>query len=228
MPGGEAAIREPWRMAFAHLKAAGFSDGEAGELTGATDQEVRLLSRMIERGINSPLTSSLGRLFDAAAAVILKRRKVDYDAQAAIEMEGIAVNEPATLGRPDYIPQLRPPNAENGNASTLQLPDLWHALVEDLRNNVPRQEIAARFHSGIAQGLIAATVGARESTGITQVALSGGCMHNRRLARLLRSGLEEEGIQVLEHRQVSPGDGGLSYGQAAVAAAILEREVTHQ
>jgi hydrogenase maturation protein HypF len=228
MPGGEAAIREPWRMAFAHLKAAGFSDGEAGELTGATDQEVRLLSRMIERGINSPLTSSLGRLFDAAAAVILKRRKVDYDAQAAIEMEGIAVNEPATLGRPDYIPQLRPPNAENGNASTLQLPDLWHALVEDLRNNVPRQEIAARFHSGIAQGLIAATVGARESTGITQVALSGGCMHNRRLARLLRSGLEEEGFQVLEHRQVSPGDGGLSYGQAAVAAAILEREVTHQ
>jgi hydrogenase maturation protein HypF len=228
MPGGEAAIREPWRMAFAHLKAAGFSDGEAGELTGATDQELRLLSRMIERGINSPLTSSLGRLFDAAAAVILKRRKVDYDAQAAIEMEGIAVNEPATLGRPDYIPQLRPPNAENGNASTLQLPDLWHALVEDLRNNVPRQEIAARFHSGIAQGLIAATVGARESTGITQVALSGGCMHNRRLARLLRSGLEEEGFQVLEHRQVSPGDGGLSYGQAAVAAAILEREVTHQ
>jgi len=228
MPGGEAAICEPWRMAFAHLKAAGFSDGEAGELTGATDQEVRLLSRMIERGINSPLTSSLGRLFDAAAAVILKRRKVDYDAQAAIEMEGIAVNEPATLGRPDYIPQLRPPNAENGNASTLQVRDLWHALVEDLRNNVPRQEIAARFHSGIAQGLIAATVGARESTGITQVALSGGCMHNRRLARLLRSGLEEEGFQVLEPRQVSPGDGGLSYGQAAVAAAILEREVTHQ
>ena len=228
MPGGEAAIREPWRMAFAHLKAAGFSDGEAGELTGATDQEIRLLSRMIERGINSPLTSSLGRLFDAAAAVILKQREVDYDAQAAIEMEGIAVNEPATLRCQDYIPKLRAPNAENGNASTLEVRDLWHALVQDLRDNVPPEEIAARFHSGIARGFIAAAVGARESTGITQVALSGGCMHNRRLARLLRSGLEEEGFQVFEHRQVSPGDGGLSYGQAAVAAAILEREVTHQ
>jgi hydrogenase maturation protein HypF len=228
MPGGEAAIREPWRMAFAHLKAAGFSDAEAGELTGATDQEVRLLSRMIERGINSPLTSSLGRLFDAAAAVILKRRKVDYDAQAAIEMEGIAVNEPAALSRPDYIPKLRPPNAKNGNASTLQVRDLWHALVHDLRDNVPPEQIAARFHSGIAQGFIGAAVGARESTGITQVALSGGCMHNRRLARLLRSGLEEEAFQVFEHRHVSPGDGGLSYGQAAVAAAILEREVTQQ
>jgi hydrogenase maturation protein HypF len=227
MPGGEAAIREPWRMAFAHLRAAGFSDDEARELTGATDQEARLLSRMIERGINSPLTSSLGRLFDAVAAVILNRRKVDYDAQAAIELEGIAISEPATLDAMDYIPELRPANAQIGSHNIFHVHHLWRALVRDVREGVPQGEIAARFHSGVARGFIGAAVGARQSTGIIQVALSGGCMHNRRLAHLLRCGLEEEGFQVFQHRQVSPGDGGLSYGQAAVAAAILESDDTH-
>jgi hydrogenase maturation protein HypF len=97
MPGGEAAIREPWRMAFGHLIAAGFSEDRARELVGATEQEARVTRRMIERQINSPYTSSLGRLFDAAAAVILNRRKVDYEAQAAIELEGCAVDLPNEL-----------------------------------------------------------------------------------------------------------------------------------
>lgn len=215
MPGGEAAIREPWRMAFAHLIAAGFPEDEARELTGASDQEAHLLSRMMARAINSPLTSSLGRLFDAAAAVILNRRKVDYDAQAAIELEGIALNESDRLRRQDYVPELHAPGV-------LQIGGLWRVLADDLRRGVPESQVAAQFHSGIAEGFILAATKARESTGITQVALSGGCMHNRRLARLLRSGLEEEGFTVFQHRQVSPGDGGLSYGQAAVAAAILD------
>ena len=92
MPGGEAAIREPWRMALGHLHAAGF-DIESPELLallGCKEQEARVLRRMIERGLNAPLTSSLGRLFDAVAAVVLRRGVVDYEAQAAIELEGIA------------------------------------------------------------------------------------------------------------------------------------------
>ena len=224
MPGGEAAIREPWRMAFAHLIDAGFTDEEARELTGASDREARLLSRMIARGINSPLTSSLGRLFDAAAAVVLKRRRVDYDAQAAIELEGIAVRESDSVRQSEYVPELF---AGPSNSRVLRIERLWRALVEDLRAGGPQSKIAAQFHAGIAQGFIAAAVCARESSGIAEVALSGGCMHNRRLARLLRSGLEEEGFKVFQHRQVSPGDGGLSYGQAAVAAAILKKETTH-
>ena len=215
MPGGEAAIHEPWRMAFSHLKAAGLSDEAARELVGASEQEARLLSRMIERRINSPLTSSLGRLFDAAAAVILSRRKVDYDAQAAIELEGIAVNESDPPHRADYVPEL-------SNSGVLRLDHLWHALVDDLRRGVPRERIAADFHAGIANVFIDAATNARESTCIALVAMSGGCMHNRRLSRLLRRGLEEKGFKVFLHRQVSPGDGGLSYGQAAVAAAILK------
>jgi hydrogenase maturation protein HypF len=227
MPGSEAAIREPWRMAFAHLIAAGFTDDEARKLTSASDQEARLLSRMMAREINSPLTSSLGRLFDAAAAVILNRRTVDYDAQAAIELEGMAVDEPDSLRRSEYVPELAGSNASQGSPKILNIVRLWRALVDDLRRGVPKARIAAQFHTGIARGFIAAATNARESTAITQVALSGGCMHNRRLARLLRSGLEAEGFQVFQHRQVSPGDGGLSYGQAAVAAAILEREADH-
>lgn len=227
MPGGETAIREPWRMAFAHLIAAGFTREEATKLTGASDAESRLLARMMDRKINSPLTSSLGRLFDAAAAVILSRRKVDYDAQAAIELEGIAINEPDIFGRSEYVPELIDSGASHGSSKIPKVAHVWRALINDLHNGVCKAEIAARFHNGVAEGLVAAAAKARESTAINQVALSGGCMHNRRLARLLRSGLEQQGFQVFQHSQVSPGDGGLSYGQAVVAAAILEKEADH-
>ena len=97
----------------------------------------------------------------------------------------------------------------------------WAELLEDLRAGASKSRIAARFHAGVATAFIGAAKMARENTRIEKVAFSGGCLHNRRLARLLRTGLEEEGFQVFEHRTVSPGDGGLSYGQAAVAAAIL-------
>ncbi|HEY2472061.1 MAG TPA: carbamoyltransferase HypF [Terracidiphilus sp.] len=223
IPGGEAAIQEPWRMAFAHLTAAGFSPEEARELTGASEQETRLIARMIEREVNSPLTSSLGRLFDAAAAVILNRRKVDYDAQAAIELEGIAVDE-SDRNRPQgYVPQLTT-HGRIGSGLVLSIDGLWHSVVDDLRGGVSKARIAAQFHAGIAEGFIQAAASARESAGISRVVLSGGCIHNRRLARILRSGLEAEGFQVSQHRQVSPGDGGLSYGQAAVAAAMLKNK----
>ncbi len=226
MPGGEAAIHEPWRMAFGHLIAAGFSEAEARELVGATEQESRVMNRMIERQINAPLTSSLGRLFDAAAAVILGRRKVEYEAQAAIELEGIAVDEPDPIRRQDYVPELFVPDKNPDGSLSLKVGNLWRAIAEDLKRGVPRTRIAAQFHSGISEGFIRTVANAREKTGINEVALSGGCMHNRRLAGLLRSGLVAEGFKVYRHSRVSPGDGGLSYGQAAVAAAILYSEST--
>jgi hydrogenase maturation protein HypF len=217
MPGGEVAIREPWRMAFGHLIAAGFSVDEAKELTGASDQEARLLSRMIERGLNTPLTSSLGRLFDAVAAVVLNRREVDYEAQAAIELEGIAVDEDDRLRYQDYVPELW---AGEGSL-ILKTGHLWRRVIEDAKRGVSGKRIAAAFHAGVAEGFIAAASNARVETGIAQVVMSGGCLHNRRLARLLREGLEEEGFKVYWHDKVSPGDGGLSYGQAVVGAAIV-------
>ncbi len=111
--------------------------------------------------------------------------------------------------------------------SRIGLRALWRAIVADVVEGVPRAEIAARFHAAIAKAFIRAAQSTSVATGIRQVALSGGCMHNRRLAGLLRAGLEAQGLQVFQHRKVSPGDGGLSYGQAAVAAAILYSETTH-
>jgi hydrogenase maturation protein HypF len=222
MPGGDAAVREPWRMAFGHLHTAGLDVISTSNLEklGAAEKESQLLSRMIERRINAPLTSSLGRLFDAAAAVILGRRKVDYEAQAAIELEGLAVDEPddvesypITVGGGDW-PR---------HPVHLGVASMWREMLADLDSGISKSRISARFHAGIAEGFVQTGIAARLATGIGTVALSGGVMHNRRLVRLLRRGLESQGFEVFQHRRVSPGDGGLSYGQAAVAGAILKK-----
>jgi hydrogenase maturation protein HypF len=144
---------------------------------------------------------------------------VDYEAQAAIELEGVAADGDDRLRHQEYVPEL----CAGDGAFILKTGNLWRRLIDDARA-MPREKIAAEFHAGMAKGFIKAASNARERAGIHQVALSGGCMHNRRLARLLRAGLEEEGFQVFQHRQVSPGDGGLSYGQAVVAAAILRKQ----
>jgi hydrogenase maturation protein HypF len=223
MPGGDAAVREPWRMALAHLRAAGFdvASPEILDRLGAKENEARLLARMMERGINAPLTSSLGRLFDAVAAVVLNRRAVDYEAQAAIELEGMAVHEPDDVDGYDIA--LHGASWGQREPMQLKLAPLWSELLHDLGRGLAKSRISARFHVGIARAFVRVALAARATTGIGTVALSGGVMHNRRLVRLLRVGLESEGFRVFQHAQVSPGDGGLSYGQAASAAAILQK-----
>ena len=223
MPGGEAAIREPWRMALGHLQAAGFSvcDAATLHLLSATKQEAQVLARMMERRFNTPLTSSCGRLFDAVAAVVLERREVDYDAQAAIELEGVAVEEPDA---PGYAIELTGGDWTRREPVRMSVAPLWSELIDDLQLGVSRARMAARFHAGVAAGFVQAAARARAATGLDRVSLSGGCMHNRLLARLLRRGLEAEGFAVYQHRHVSPGDGGLSYGQAVVAAAMLKKD----
>jgi hydrogenase maturation protein HypF len=218
MPGGEAAIKEPWRMAFAALRGAGFAADKAAKLVGASSLEARVVERMMERGVNVPLTSSLGRLFDSVAAVLLRRRVVDYEAQAAIELEGLCVDEPDHLDRIDYIPEI-----VEGQPLILKTGQTLSAVIDDLRRGVANKRVGSNFHSGVAEGFVQVAMRAREETGIMQVAMSGGCLHNRRLSTLLRSRLTEEGFRVYAHRRVSPGDGGLSYGQVAVAVAILSQ-----
>jgi len=220
MPGGDAAVKEPWRMAFSALRAAGFDAEEAAALTGLSVREARVVDRMIVRGVNAPLTSSLGRLFDAAAVLVLGRRRVDYEAQAAIELEGAAVDE--ADDEPGYTMELADGDWDTKKPLKICAGPLWRELLNDLAQGVSKKRIAARFHAGVADGFVQTSIRARTATGVRQVVMSGGCMHNRRLARLLRTGLEAEGFEVHQHRQVSPGDGGLSYGQAAVAAARLD------
>jgi hydrogenase maturation protein HypF len=228
MPGGDAAVREPWRMAFGYLVTAGFDSADPAilNLLGATQHEARILGRMIERGVNTPLTSSCGRLFDAVAAVVLHRREVDYEAQAAIELEGAAAESPVELRVPvQHQAELLGGDWIRREPVRISVAQLWRAILVDLAAGVEAPEIATRFHAALARAFVLAAERARVATGIQQVALSGGCMHNRRLTMLLRAGLEEGGFKVFEQTRVSPGDGGLSYGQAAVAASILYSEV---
>jgi hydrogenase maturation protein HypF len=226
MPGGEKAIREPWRMALGHLHAAGF-DIESPQmlaLVGAKQQDAHVLRRMIEHELNTPLTSSCGRLFDAVAAVVLGRGVVDYEAQAAIELEGLAVDEPDDLDGGYSFEFLREDGSPQAPTRISAAP-MWRELLADLRDGMSKSRITARFHAGVASAFIRAAVLARSATGLQKVALSGGCMHNRRLARLLRSGLAAQEFEVFQHTQVSPADGGLSYGQLVVAAARLAKQL---
>jgi hydrogenase maturation protein HypF len=159
------------------------------------------------------------------AAVTLQRTEVDYEAQAAIELEGLAVDEPYEIGAATaYEMELIGGNWSTRDAMKISAGQLWRGILEDLRAGVAKPRIAAQFHAAVASAFVRTAVLARSATGIRQVALSGGCMHNRRLVRLLREGLESEGFGVFQHRNVSPGDGGLSYGQAAVASAILNKQ----
>jgi hydrogenase maturation protein HypF len=223
MPGGDAAVREPWRMALGALRGAGIDvlSPEVMEMLGAQEKDVRVLLQMMERGINAPLTSSSGRLFDAVAAVVLGRLRVDYEAQAAIELEGIAVDEQDD--EPGYAMEIMAGDWATRLAGRITTGNLWRELLTDLRNGMSKARISARFHAGVADGFVRAAVIARAATGLRQVVMSGGCMHNRRLARLLRTKLAVEGFDVFQHARVSPGDGGLSYGQAVVAAARLAK-----
>jgi hydrogenase maturation protein HypF len=227
MPGSTAAIREPWRMAMGHLNAAGFdvTGSEVVSLLGTTEREARVLARMMERGLNAPLTSSCGRLFDAAAALVLGRRVVDYEAQAAIELEGIAVDEPDSGFDDEQAYEMEMSGGDWARRVPVKIGagPLWRGLVRDTRAGVSKARIAGRFHAAVAAGFVQAAMLARAATGVGQVALSGGCMHNRRLVRLLRMKLQAEGFEVFQHAQVSPGDGGLSYGQVVVAAAMLSK-----
>ncbi|HWQ11717.1 MAG TPA: carbamoyltransferase HypF [Roseiflexaceae bacterium] len=216
LPGGEQAVRQPWRMAAACLSqtyGAAFEELEI-PFVRQLDRRWRALAQMIARGINSPPTSSLGRLFDAVAALLLIRGEVQYEGQAAIELEMLA--EPSE--------ELYPFAIGDGRPATLDAAPLIRAIVEDLRRRVPAPCIAGRFHRTMAELLAAACVRAREITGLRAVALSGGSFQNRLLLERLVARLEELGFQVYLNRRVPPNDGGLSFGQLAVAAAQLRQK----
>ena len=195
LPGGEAAVHEPWRVAAAYLERA--ERPVPWERWAAVRQSL---------GVNAPLSSGAGRLFDAASAVLGIRERVSYEAQAAIELEHLAGDALAT------------PYACRVEAGVVYGADLIAAVYDDVRSGRDRNEIAAAFHEGVAAAFVAACAAAGAAD---TVVLSGGCLQNLRLLGSLRSGLEREGFRVLIHLAVPPNDAGVSYGQAAVAAARL-------
>jgi hydrogenase maturation protein HypF len=217
MPGGAAAIRQPWRMAAAYLDALGAANLNEGGLDQSGLGVARrnaarwdAILSMARRQVNAPITSSAGRLFDAVAAVLGVRDQINYEGQAAVELEQLA--DPGETGA--YPAGIEPDAPFRARGM-----DLIAAAVEDLTAGVPREIIAARFHNGLASLIQAGCELLRERQGLGTVALSGGVFQNLLLLQRTVSGLESRGFHVLVHSRVPCNDGGISLGQAVVAAA---------
>src|SRR5271166_2814517 len=204
MPGGAAAIRQPWRMAAAYLGAADL------DVARRNAERWPAVVAMARRGVNSPLTSSAGRLFDAAAAVLGVRDAINYEGQAAVELEQLA--DPAETGA-------YPAALEAGEPFRVRAADLLHGIIDDLTSGVPAPVIAARFHHGVAAVIEAGCLAMRDRYGLGTVALSGGVFQNLLLLHATVNRLEARGFRVLVHSRVPCNDGGISLGQAVVAAA---------
>lgn len=234
LPGGDSAVKEPRRVALAVLyEILGESVWEQKDLVPILSlgpAERPLFQRMLETGLGSPQTTSIGRLFDAVAAVIGLRQQVSFEGQAAMTLEFVADTEeegsyPLPVDPVDtalvsdsieHLPE------EVGSESVLELDwrSLVEAILEDSRRGVEAGIIAARFHNSLVDAIVAVA----RAIGESRVALTGGCFQNRLLTERAARRLREAGFEVLLHRQVPPNDGGISLGQVAVAAARLGQE----
>ncbi|MBA7619420.1 Carbamoyltransferase HypF [subsurface metagenome] len=214
LPGGDLAIRRPYRTAIGYILALLGETAIKQELPflKQIDRiEIDIIQKQIEQRINSPLTSSCGRLFDAVSALIGVRGEVEYEAQAAIELEMLAYDEGAET---DHYPFFI---VEQDGQSVIKLEDLFSAIIRDLQGDTSQARIAARFHDTVAQMISQMCKIISDKTGITQVVLSGGVFQNRLLLRKTVSLLEADGFEVFTHRQVPTNDGGISVGQVVIA-----------
>jgi hydrogenase maturation protein HypF len=246
MPGGAAAIVEPRRMAVSYLFrhfGRHFWDLNIPFVRALDRRRTEDLLRLIERGINCPLTSSTGRLFDAVAAMAGVRGEINYEAQGAIELEAaiefsiddgrlsIAASGPAS----DVSEQASMPSGEvpallledsgyrfaireDGETWSIDSRLMFLELAQDLREGVPTGVVSYRFHAGFVAVLARVAGLVRERTGLDRICLSGGSFQNCFLSERLQKRLEADGFQVFTHAEVPCGDGGISLGQAVIAA----------
>ncbi|MBI4799957.1 MAG: carbamoyltransferase HypF [Desulfarculus sp.] len=216
LPGGDKAVKEPWRVGLALLLAV-FGQEAAGldlGLIKSHGQHLPLIGRMVARGLNTPLTSSLGRLFDGVAAISGLRGEVAYEGQAAIELEQ-ALDTGARGAYPMAV-------LDEGGLLVLDWQPAVEALVADLLAGASPGRVSARFHQGLAQGLAAWALRAAGTTGLGRVCLGGGCLMNAYLLERLPPLLEAQGLEVFTPALLPAGDGGLSLGQALAAAQARE------
>jgi hydrogenase maturation protein HypF len=216
MPGGERAIREPWRMTCAWLAASQGADIPAvpSPLSEQVDERSWIqVAGLARSGLASPVTTSIGRLFDAVAALCGIRATVNYEGQAAIELERAC--DPSERGA--Y------PIAVDGDLE-IDPRETIRAVLRDVRGGVATGTIAARFHAAVATATVEACIRAASHGATELVVLSGGVFQNRRLLRSVADGLSRRGLRVLIPQRLPSGDGGISYGQATVAAQLLALE----
>jgi hydrogenase maturation protein HypF len=201
-------------LALAPERAPAF----ARAFAGVDPQELAVADQQIAHRLNAPLASSMGRLFDAAAAILGVRTAARYEGQAAMELESLASDLPSE-GAPLPFPAL-----ERDGLWELDPIPLLAGLGEAAARGDDPATLAATFHESVAAGSADLAFRAAETAGVTDVVLAGGCFQNARLLTSLRRRLVERGLRVLLPRLLSPNDGAISYGQAAVATALLRRE----
>ncbi len=207
LPGGDAAIKRPARTALALLWHLGFEwDDQLPPVKDLCPEEKLALRIQLERGLNTPRTSSMGRLFDAAAALAGVQQRVNYEAQAAIEFE--AALDPAESDAYIFIIQ----------NNVVKVDEAFRALISDVKSGVCLPKISARFHNGLAELSRQVCAHLSENTGIREVALSGGVWQNMELLERTSNKLRKDGFKVFIHSKIPTNDGGLSLGQALVGA----------
>ncbi|HSB01744.1 MAG TPA: carbamoyltransferase HypF [Anaerolineales bacterium] len=211
LPGGDTAIRSPWRIAVGYSHALGIEVDDLPFLQNMDKQALHIVRQQIDRKLNSPLASSMGRLFDAVASLIGIRNDVTYEAQAAIEMEALSKTFVLDARPYPYVIE----QTEHG--ALIHLKELLSAVVQDIRDNEFAGMVGARFHKTIAEMAVEVGKRARASTGLKEVVLSGGVWQNQILLDLVRAGLKQESFIVYFHKQVPTNDGGLALGQAMIA-----------
>ncbi len=214
LPGGEKAIKEPWRMAYSYLYSiygSSIHQLSLDFIQRNNSSLYHLLEKMIDQQINSPLTSSCGRLFDAVASLIGIRDKISYEGQAVIEMEALC-QEGIKEGY-SYLWE------RVGNLFLISPEDIFREIVTDLKQGVNQAILATKFHNTVANFTVSLCVKIREETQLNQVALSGGVFQNRYLSERIINQLKEKGFQVYFQRKVPPNDGGISLGQAVIAGS---------
>ncbi|MFC8546771.1 carbamoyltransferase HypF [Streptomyces sp. NPDC057273] len=221
LPGGDAAVRRPYRMALAHLRAAGLAADPRLPCTRACPPgELPVLSRQLTRELNCVPTSSMGRLFDAVSSLAGICHHAGYEAQAAIELEAATLREPALPEDGRYA--FRSGSRRPGEPLAADPAPLLAAVVEDVLGGTPAAVVAARFHHAVARLVRTICAAARSETGVETVALTGGVFANVVLSSACARGLREDGFTVLRHRRIPPNDGGLALGQLVVAGRVTD------
>jgi len=212
LPGGDSAIRNPSKIALAQLFSLGIPWTEdLPSVKSFTNQEITLLRSQLEKRINCAQTTSMGRLFDAVAALIGVRQSATYEGQAAIELENLC--EPLEMG-------VYPFSLQNDEITTREL---FERILSDLQAGVSKAVISARFHNGLARMCVQSCQRIKEEEGLHTVALSGGVWQNTTLLNWTVKLLQDDGFNVLVHHQVPTNDGGIALGQLLVAACQIER-----
>lgn len=227
MPGGELAVKEPWRMAVSYLyhwdknigdklaEKEGIEYGGLNILPGIDKGKLATILQMLDKGLNSPLTSSMGRLFDAVSALLGIRDRINYEGQAAIELEYNTIEDRNGGYEFEFIAE--------GQAFKVCMNNTINSIIKDLQAGVPKEVIASRFHETIANVVLEACIRISKYTGLNKVVLSGGVFQNMILLDKCVTKLEGRGFNVYLHSRVPSNDGGIALGQAVMAIARVSR-----